>query len=126
MSSLERLTLSLSLGLAWSAARDAADVLLVGLDQLADLPSFVRRMWTNVGHRATEADVVPHKLDAVRIRQQIIDVGLANTESSVDIAPIMRFVPFGHLFCSLERTENKCGKAQAPRPVSCHAQHEIH
>jgi hypothetical protein len=79
-------------------------VFAILLDHLSNFLGVQSRLWSDVGDGTTEADVVTYEIDAIRILEQVVDVGLANTEASVDIATVVRFFTISHVPLSIPKS----------------------
>jgi hypothetical protein len=89
------------------------------LDQLANVLRMQPGLRADVSDGATQSHVILDQLGAGWIFEQIVDIGLPDTEASVQIAAVMRFVTFSHVIRSppnrmrLYVLDHERGKAQA-------------
>jgi len=94
-----------------NSAGGAAHVFAVSLDQLADFASLVCGMGACVSDGTTQADIIADEFCAVGVCQEVINVGLADSETPVSVAPVMRFIAFGHCAALLRIDRRQCRKA---------------
>src|SRR5579885_1331536 len=65
--------------------RELLDVLAIVGNHVADVPRVQARVRAGIGNRAAEAHIVANELGSGGILEQVVDVGLAHAEASVDI-----------------------------------------
>ena len=82
-------------------ARRSVDIGTVLGDQLTNMSSWFRRVRSGVGDGAAKPHVVPNEVGPLGVRQEVIDVRLANPEPAVDVSSVVSFLMIAHR-CALE------------------------
>jgi hypothetical protein len=92
----------------------ASDVRSILVDEVTDMARVDAGLRSGVGDRAAEANVIANRIDAGRVLEDVVDVGLTNPESPVHVSPVVSLSTFGHAAALLSEVISlECGKQQA-------------
>jgi hypothetical protein len=77
--------------------RHPTDILAVAVDHIRDFLGVVARVRPRIDNGAPQAHIVSKNVRALRILEDVVDIRLPNAKLAVEVASVVRLVPFGHL-----------------------------